>query len=86
MGGDIRGGAGGNHVHLGSPRGEGGSVVGGREEGREVKCCGNGIQEQLSNNVNLRQTQASLICDSLLQWLMVAWDKANMNLLVELEF
>ena len=38
MGGDIRGGAGGNHVHLGSPRGEGGSVVGGeggREEGRE---------------------------------------------------
>ena len=55
MGGDIRGGAGGNHVHLGSPRGEGGSVVGGeggREGGREVKCCGNGIQEQLSNNVN----------------------------------
>ena len=50
MGGDIRGGAGGNHVHLGSPRGEGGSVVGG-EGGREVKCCGNGIQE-LSNNVN----------------------------------
>ena len=46
-----------------------------------------GCHQTLSTRVGSGdETKASLICDSLLQWLMVAWDKANMNLLVELEF